>query len=86
VLEGVAIHVAAAAHPGVVAAVDQSGQRVIVDGVDRVRQGIAERREVHRVAIALEEEEVAGIDRAYGVVQAPVERTDDLPLDVARLV
>jgi hypothetical protein len=29
---------------------------------------------------------VAGIDRAYGVVQAPVERTDDLPLDVARLV
>jgi hypothetical protein len=57
-----------------------------VDGVDGVRPWLAEHVEVDRVAVALEKQDVVGIDRAHGVVQAPVEGADRRAADVARLV
>ncbi len=82
----VPVDVLAPAHARVRTAVDEAGKGVVVRGVDAVRQRVAELVELGRVPIAVQEEDVVGIDRADRRLEPPVERADRRPLGIRRLV
>ena len=62
------------------------GSGVVVVGVDHARPRLAEHVEVHGVAIALQEDQVVGVDGPDGVHQPAVDRHDALLARIVRLV
>ncbi len=75
-LESVPVDVLPTRLPRVGTTVDEPRQRVVVRGVDAVRQRVPELVELRRVAVAVEEEDVVGIHRPDGCLQAAVEGSE----------
>ena len=59
------------------AAEGHAGARVVVAGVDGVLVGLGEHREVRRVGVAVDEDDVVGVDLADGGHEPVVERPHD---------
>jgi hypothetical protein len=68
------------------AAVRRAGRRVLVDRVHRVRQRLAEPRELAGVPVAVEEHHVPAIDGPDGRDRAPVEVHERGTRGIGRLV
>ncbi len=68
------------------AAEGHAGARVVVAGIDGVLVGLGEHREVRRVRVAVDEDDVVGVDLADGGHEPVVERPDDRTAGVRGLV
>jgi hypothetical protein len=64
----------------------EAGGHVVVQRIDGVLQRLAEEVELRGVGVAVEEEDVVGVDLADGAGQPLVERADDRARLVGRLV
>ena len=67
----------AARGAGIIAAFVEAGERVVVTGVDGVGPDFLEDVKFGGVAVAIEEQEVVGVDLSDGIVEAFIEGVDD---------
>src|SRR5215211_5152541 len=85
-LQNIPVNVLTALDTGVGAAVYKAWQRVVVVGIDDAGPRLTEHVEIHRIAVALEEDQVVRIYVQDRLVEPPVEGHDELLARVGWLV
>src|SRR5918995_2441723 len=84
--QNIFVNVLAARDTGVGATVYKAWQRVVVVGIDDAGPRLTEHVEVHRIAVAFEEDEVLWINGQDRLVEPPVEGHDELLARIGWLV